>query len=151
MSGFFPLVFGISEADVKNGSLNSLFFQNLLAILFFLICVFYLQSASSVLFLKKQLWIVFWVFDQFVLCLEVTCWYFGITTFEFFRVRRDQFLSVITGNTGISPNQNSMSSGTVRFSSMVLNLSSKERYKTNHFGWKIIKKVLKLTELMTQI
>ena len=154
MSGFFPLVFGISEADVKNGSLNSLFFQNLFAILlfFFLICVFYLQSASSVLFLKKtavHCVLSFWPTCVMLRSYMLMFWYYYLWNFSESDVTSVWVLSLKTQE--LVQTKKSMSSGTVRFSSMVLNLSSKEKYKTNHFGWKITKKVLKLTELMTQI
>ena len=154
MSGFFPLVFGISEADVKNGSLNSPFFQNLFAILFFffLICVFYLQSASSVLFLKKtavHCVLSFWPICVMLRSYMLMFWYYYLWNFSESDVTSVWVLSLKTQE--LVQTKKSMSSGTVRFSSMVLNLSSKEKYKTNHFGWKITKKVLKLTELMTQI
>ena len=46
--------------------------------------------------------------------------------------------------------KNSMSSHSVRFSSRVLNLSSK-KYKAKYFDWKNTKKVLKPAKLITQI
>ena len=66
----------------------------------------------------------------------------------FFRARHDLCLCVLSLQTlELVQTKNSMRSLSVRFSSRILNLSS----KANHFGWKITKKVLKLTKLMTQI
>ena len=46
--------------------------------------------------------------------------------------------------------KNSMSSHSVRFSSEILNRSSK-KYKADYFDWKNTKKVLKLIKLTTHI
>ena len=65
-----------------------------------------------------------------------------------FRARHDFVLSLQTLD--LVQTKSNMSSHSVRFSSAgVLNLSNKD--KANYFDWKIIKKVLKLTILMTQI
>ena len=67
---------------------------------------------------------------------------------NFFRARYDFVLSLQTLE--LVQIKSNMSPHSVRFSSAgVLNLSNKD--KANYFDWKINKKVLKLTKLMTQI
>ena len=83
----------------------------------------------------------------YALCY-VVLWEAFVIPLNFFRARHDQCLCVLSLQTlELAQTKNSMRSLSVRFSSRILNLSS----KANHFGWKITKKVLKLTKLMTQI
>ena len=128
LPGFFPLVFGISlamvQTDVKNVLLKSLFFQRL-ATVFFLICIICLLWASWVLCLKQKVFhcvLRFWLISG-LLCLEVTHADAFIIPLNCFRARRDYVLSLPT--LGLVQTKNSMSSHSVRFSSGVLNLSSK--------------------------
>ena len=64
LSGSFPLVFGISLADVKNFLLKSLFFQNW----HFFICVIFLLRATWVLFLKQKL--VYCILSFCLICAD---------------------------------------------------------------------------------
>ena len=88
LSGFFPLVFGISLAmdktNVKNAWLNSLFFHNWSVILFFFnLC--HLPAKCYLGFVFKTKSCSFSSeFLTDLLCLEVTCWCL-CNTFEFFQ------------------------------------------------------------------
>ena len=143
LSRFFHLCFGISLAvvktDVKCLTEKSFFFsRNGLPFFGFDLCHICLLSATWVLFLKRKLPIAFCEFMLRKLHIYN----------NFFRSRQDFVLSLQTLE--LVQTKSTMSSHLVRFSSAgILNLSNKE--KANYFDWKIKKKMLKLTKLMTQI
>ena len=109
LSGFFPLVFGISLAivkiDVKNVVLISLFLQNQPAILsFFDLC--HLPDKCWMNFVFKTETCRFCCEFLTDLCYvqKLHADAFAIPL-NFFKARRHQCLCVITANTRISPNQ----------------------------------------------
>ena len=157
MPVFFPVIFAISLAMVKNDVKNVIWrvflFPELATFFFFFffvnLCHLSATCYSWVLFLKQKVVHSVLSFDWSVCRVKVTCWWF-CNTFEFLQMETapcDFMLSL--QSLELVQTKNGMSSHSVRFP--LRYWTWVEKYKENYFDWKITKKVLKLTKLTAQI
>ena len=154
LSGFFPLVFAISLAMVKTVVKNVFwrvfFFFQIWPALFIFFCLIHLPATyyGWVLFLKQK--VVHCVLSFWLVCVMLKSYIPML--FQYFWISSQTKLDVTYHCMQILKlvwTKNSMSSHSVRFPMGYWTWVVK--YTANYFGWKITKKVLKLTKLMTQI
>ena len=140
------------ETDVKN-VFWKVFFSTPGLPFFFFFCVvlpFTCYMLFVFCFTNTKLSTVFWVFDWSVLCLEVKCWCFS-NTFEFLLRKNQMWLCVINACKHWNKSKPKTARAHTQLDFPLGYWTWVVMYKANYFGWKITKKVLKLTKLMTQI